>query len=240
MALARAHNLRVIEDAAQAMGATCGGKQVGAFGDFTATSFYPTKNLGALGDAGALLTNDPDLFQRARILRVHGSEPKYHHHVVGGNFRLDALQAAFLSVKLPHFSDYTAARRRHAALYTEKLAALPGACLGHVADEKTALLLPAVAPGNESIWNQYTLRVLRGKRDALRAHLTARGIGSEIYYPIPLHEQKCFAHLGCRPEDYPVAHRLAGEVLSLPIYPELEPAAISQVCAVIGEFLART
>jgi dTDP-4-amino-4,6-dideoxygalactose transaminase len=227
--LARSRGLRVIEDAAQSLGAMFGPRQTGTMGDFGTISFFPTKNLGALGDAGALLTNDDDLFQRARILRVHGSEPKYHHHVIGGNFRLDALQAALLGVKLPHLPAYTAARQRNAALYGETLGALTGV--------ETALLLPTAAAGRNHIWNQYTLRVLHGRRDALRAHLTARGIGSEIYYPIPLHEQKCFAHLGHRPDDFPVAHRLAGEVLSLPIYPELGPAAIGQVCTTIAEFL---
>jgi dTDP-4-amino-4,6-dideoxygalactose transaminase len=227
--LARKHNLRVIEDAAQAMGATCHGRQVGTLGDFGTISFFPTKNLGALGDAGALLTNDTALFERAKILRMHGMEPKYHHPLVGGNFRLDALQAAMLSVKLPHFNDYTAARRRNAALYTERLSALAG----------TRLVLPVAYPHNGHIWNQYTLRVIgAGRRDALRAHLTAWGIGSEIYYPLPLHEQACFAHLGYKPDDLPVAHRLSSEVLSLPIYPELPVEQLEQVCAAIREFLA--
>jgi dTDP-4-amino-4,6-dideoxygalactose transaminase len=235
--LARKRGLRVIEDAAQSLGAVFGPRQTGTMGDFGAVSFFPTKNLGALGDAGALLTNDDELFQGARILRVHGSEPKYHHHVIGGNFRLDALQAALLGVKLPHLPDYTASRRRNAALYAETLGAQPGVETARASDKKTALLLPAVAAGRDHIWNQYTVRVLHGRRDALRAHLTARGIGSEIYYPIPLHEQRCFAYLDHRPDDFPVAHQLAGEVLSLPIYPELGSAAIGQVCAAIAEFL---
>jgi dTDP-4-amino-4,6-dideoxygalactose transaminase len=235
--LARSRGLRVIEDAAQSLGAVFGPRQTGTMGDFGTISFFPTKNLGALGDAGALLTNDDELFQRAKILRVHGSEPKYHHHVIGGNFRLDALQAALLGVKLPHLPVYTASRQRNAALYAETLGALPGVETARASDKKTALLLPTVVAGRNHIWNQYTLRVLHGRRDALRAQLTARGIGSEIYYPIPLHEQKCFAHFGHRPDDFPVAHQLAGEVLSLPIYPELGPDAIGQVCAAIAEFL---
>jgi dTDP-4-amino-4,6-dideoxygalactose transaminase len=237
MILARSRGLRVIEDAAQSLGAVFGPRQTGTMGDFGTVSFFPTKNLGALGDAGALLTNDDELFQRARVLRVHGSEPKYHHHVIGGNFRLDALQAALLGVKFPHLPVYTAARQRNAALYAATLGALPGVEEGRASGKATALLLPVVLAARNHIWNQYTVRVLHGRRDALRAHLTARGIGSEIYYPIPLHEQKCFAHLGHRPEDFPVAHQLAGEVLSLPIYPELEPAAIGQVGAAIAEFL---
>ena len=247
--LARQHGLRVIEDAAQAMGATYRGKQVGTFGDFGTISFFPTKNLGALGDAGALLTNDKALFERARILRVHGMDPKYYHQVVGGNFRLDALQAALLSVKLPHFNDYTAARRRNAALYTERLAPLPGVEPARAEDcgctvakkggESARLILPVAYPHNGHIWNQYTLRVIgAGRRDALRAYLTSRGVGSEIYYPLPLHEQACFGDLGYQPEDFPWAHRLAGEVVSLPIYPEIPAEQIQQVCAVIADFLA--
>ncbi len=248
--LARQHGLHVIEDAAQAMGATYRGKQVGSLGDFGTISFFPTKNLGALGDAGAVLTNDTALFERARILRMHGMEPKYYHQVVGGNFRLDALQAAMLSVKLPHFDGYTARRRHNAALYTERLAKAPGVCVAKPQDcgcaqsagvEQTArIVLPVAYPHNGHIWNQYTMRVIgTGQRDALRAHLSSRGVGSEIYYPLPLHEQACFAGLGYKADDFPVAHRLAGEVLSLPIYPELPADHLEQVCAVIAEFLAR-
>lgn len=246
--LARRHNLRVIEDTAQAFGATYRGKQAGTLGDFGTISFFPTKNLGALGDGGAVLTNDTALFERAKILRMHGMEPKYHHPFVGGCFRLDALQAALLSVKLPHFNGYTENRRRNAALYTERLAALPGVRVARAVDcgctqdaaaaEDARVVLPIAYPHNGHIWNQYTLRIIgAGQRDALRAHLTARGIGSEIYYPVPLHEQKCFSELGYKPEDFPWAHRLAGEVISLPIYPELPPEQIAQVCAAIEDFL---
>jgi dTDP-4-amino-4,6-dideoxygalactose transaminase len=245
--LARQHGLRVIEDTAQAMGATYRGQQAGTMGDFGTISFFPTKNLGALGDAGALLTNDTELFHCTKILRQHGAEPKYHHQVIGGNFRLDALQAAMLSVKLPHFDGYTAARRRNAALYTERLAQLPGVelaraedgcCPGPAGKAAAQLVLPTVHPRNEHIWNQFTVRVGDGRRDTLRAHLTARGIGSEIYYPLALHEQACFANLGYRPDDLPWAHRLASEVISLPIYPEIPTSQIEQVCAAIAEFLA--
>ncbi|MCE0484599.1 MAG: DegT/DnrJ/EryC1/StrS family aminotransferase [Methylacidiphilales bacterium] len=248
--LAWKHNLRVIEDTAQAMGATYRGKQAGTLGDFGTVSFFPTKNLGALGDAGAILTNDSELYARARMLRMHGMEPKYHHALVGGNFRLDALQAAFLSVKLPHFNGYTEARRRNAALYTERLSQLPDVrmsrpedccCLQpYAVDDFDRIVLPIAYPFNGHIWNQFTLRVPGfGRRDALRAHLTARGIGTEIYYPIPLHEQACFSHLGYKPEDFPWAHRLAGEVISLPIYPELPVEQIEQVCSAIAEFLKK-
>jgi dTDP-4-amino-4,6-dideoxygalactose transaminase len=246
LALAAKHHLRVIEDAAQALGASYRGRPVGTLGDFGVASFFPTKNLGALGDAGALVTQDAALFDRARILRVHGMEPKYHHQFVGGNFRLDALQAALLAVKLPHAAAYTKARCRNANLYTARLASLPDVRVVSAAEdaapptapEAARLVLPAAMSDRHAIWNQYTLRVPgAGRRDALRAHLTARGIGSEIYYPIPLHEQKCFASLGCQPNDLPWAHRLAGEVVSLPIYPELPEAQLEEVCAAIGDFL---
>jgi dTDP-4-amino-4,6-dideoxygalactose transaminase len=181
---------------------------------------------------------------------MHGMDPKYYHAVIGGNFRLDALQAALLAVKLPHLGAYTEARRSNAARYTERLAALPGVQIAQPAecgcspgraakaDTGARLVLPVAYPHNGHIWNQYTLRVIgAGRRDALRAHLTAKGIGTEIYYPLPLHEQACFVHLGYKPEDLPVAHRLAGEVLSLPIYPELPRDQLEQVCAAIGEYL---
>jgi dTDP-4-amino-4,6-dideoxygalactose transaminase len=244
--LAARHSLRVIEDAAQAMGATWRGRQVGTLGDCGTFSFFPTKNLGALGDAGAFVTDNTELFDRARILRMHGMEPKYHHPVIGGNFRLDALQAALLSVKLPRFAGYNTARRGHARLYTDLLAKLPGARAARPQDELASareaeparLVLPVPCPDREPIWNQYTVRVIgAGRRDALRAHLAARGIGAEIYYPVPLHEQPCFASLGHRPDDFPWAHRLAGEVLSLPVYPELPEAELGEVCAAIGDFL---
>jgi dTDP-4-amino-4,6-dideoxygalactose transaminase len=248
--LAEEHGLHVIEDAAQAMGATYSGAQAGTMGDFGTISFFPTKNLGALGDAGALLTNNAELYAKAKILRLHGMDPKYYHQVVGGNFRLDALQGALLSVKLPHFNGYTTGRRRNAALYTERLSKLAGVeiakpencgCHNVAAQENTVrIILPAAYPHCGHIWNQYTLRIIgSGQRDALRTHLTARGIGSEIYYPLPLHEQACFADLGFAPEEFPCAHQLAGEVISLPIYPEIPAEQIEQVCAVIAEFLAR-
>jgi dTDP-4-amino-4,6-dideoxygalactose transaminase len=249
-ALASERKLHIIEDAAQAMGATYRDRQVGTFGDFGTISFFPTKNLGALGDAGAVLVQDDALYQRAKVLRMHGMDPKYYHAHVGGNFRLDALQAAMLSVKLPHFNGYTAARRQNAARYTELLAKLPGVQVARSgdcgcsakageSDGAAKIILPVSYPHNGHIWNQYTVRVIgAGRREALRAHLTSRGVGSEIYYPLPLHEQACFAHLGWKPDDFPVAHRLAGEVLSLPIYPELPPEQLEQVCAVIAEFLA--
>jgi dTDP-4-amino-4,6-dideoxygalactose transaminase len=246
LALAAKHRLRVIEDAAQALGARWRERPVGTMGDFGVASFFPTKNLGALGDAGALVTQDDALHERARILRVHGMEPKYHHQLIGGNFRLDALQAALLAVKLPRAAAYNLSRQRHAGHYAARLSSLPGARLAMRGDarvspevkEAARLILPIVLPEGQAIWNQYTVRVPgAGRRDALRAHLTARGIASEIYYPIPLHEQACFADLGYQPDDLPWAPRLAGEVLSLPVYPELAESQVEEVCAAIGDFL---
>lgn len=225
LALAKEHGLRVIEDAAQSFGATTRGRQTGTLGDFGAYSFFPSKNLGGLGDAGLLVTNDDKLGDYARILRVHGMAPKYYHHFVGANFRIDALQSAFLAVKLRHYSSYTARRQANAAFYLEALAGTPG------------IVLPSASEGNDHIWNQFTLRVLNGRRDALKDHLLASKIGCEVYYPVTLDQQKCFAHLppaslsGCE-----VSHQLAGEVLSIPVYPELSSAQRDEVVAAIKSF----
>jgi dTDP-4-amino-4,6-dideoxygalactose transaminase len=229
--LAQRHGLRVIEDAAQAVGATQGGRHVGGLVDFGAFSFFPTKNLGAFGDAGLLTTNDDALAQRATLLRNHGAHPKYYHQFVGGNFRLDAVQAALLAVKLPKLDGYAQRRAANAARYTEHFAKLPGVGV--------RLLLPTVQPGNGHTWNQYTLRLPgAGRRDALRDWLAARQIGTEIYYPVPLHAQACFAAQRQTDTDLPVSARLAGEVLSLPIFPELTAAQQDEVIAAVSEFLA--
>jgi dTDP-4-amino-4,6-dideoxygalactose transaminase len=207
-ALAREHNLTIIEDAAQSLGARHRGKSCGTIGDVGTYSFFPSKNLGGFGDGGLVATQRDDLAERIRLLRTHGAKPKYYHQQIGGNFRLDALQCALLRVKLPHLPEYSAARQRNAAFYSERLSGLP------------AIKLPVVAANNDHIWNQYTLRVPgAGRRDALRAHLNAREIGNEIYYPLPLHQQACFAHL---PKvSLPVSEALALEALSIPIFPEL-------------------
>ena len=252
MALAAEHGLKVIEDAAQSLGAAYKGKQTGTIGDFGCYSFFPSKNLGGLGDAGLLVTNDDKFGDYARILRVHGSAPKYYHHYVGGNFRIDALQAAFLSVKLKHYNAYTANRQANAAYYDQYLGALPGVVKANPADCKCAqtqaasladsnakIVLPVSYEHNTHIWNQYTVRVLDGKRDALRDYLWSKKIGCEVYYPVTLDQQKCFAHfpestrVGCD-----VSHQLAAEVLSIPIYPELNDAQKQEVVATIAEFLA--
>ncbi|MBX3746989.1 MAG: DegT/DnrJ/EryC1/StrS family aminotransferase [Verrucomicrobiae bacterium] len=251
LAWARREGLRVIEDAAQALGARYRGRPVGGLGDFGTFSFFPSKNLGGFGDAGLLVTQDDALADRARLLRVHGGRPKYHHQVVGANFRMDPLQAALLAVKLPHAGSYNAARSAHAGEYTRRLAALPGVrvaeparcgCQEPVAGGGTGdgarLILPVAYPHNDSIWNQYTLRVPGpGRREALRDHLAGRGIGTEIYYPIPLHAQACFRPATGVPPELPVSERLAGEVLSVPVYPELTAEQRDEVVAGVATFL---
>jgi dTDP-4-amino-4,6-dideoxygalactose transaminase len=225
MDIARAHGLRVIEDAAQAIGSALpDGRRAGGIGDIGCLSFFPTKNLGAFGDAGMCVTNDPDLAAKMRILRVHGGEPKYCHAVIGGNFRLDEIQAAVLVVKLKHLDAWTAARQRNAAYYSRMLGA---ARLG------SRVQIPRIARGRH-IFNQYVIRAER--RDELRAYLSKQGIGTEIYYPISLHEQQCFAYLGYRPQDLPSSHRAASETLALPVYPELVEAQLEYVAVKITEF----
>jgi dTDP-4-amino-4,6-dideoxygalactose transaminase len=219
-------NLPIIEDAAQALGAGTAPWQAGAVGAFACFSFFPTKNLGALGDAGLVTTHDAALAKRARLLRAHGAEPKYHHALVGGNFRLDALQAAFLRAKLPHLAQWNRARQHNARLYDGLFAsaALP----------VTLLRTPVVQQANH-IYHQYVIQTPH--RDALQAHLQRERIGSEVYYPVPLHLQVCFAHLGELAGSNPVAERAAREVLALPIYPELAPAQIERVASVVADFL---
>jgi len=228
MAIARRHGLKVIEDAAQAIGTEYKGVRVGSIGDVGCFSFFPSKNLGAFGDAGLCTTNDPELAESMRVLRVHGGKPKYFHAVIGGNFRLDELQAAVLRVKLKYLDGWTEARQRNAAYYD---AAFAKAGLGG------QLRTPLAIPGYRHIFNQYIVRAQ--SRDALRARLTEQGIGSEIYYPVPLHLQKCFAYLGYRAGDFPQSELAAEETVALPIYPELEQQQLAHVVATIAEFYAR-
>jgi dTDP-4-amino-4,6-dideoxygalactose transaminase len=222
---AEEHGLAVIEDAAQAIGSVDEqGRQAGTIGDVGCFSFFPSKNLGAFGDGGMLVTHDADLAETLRVLRVHGSKPKYYHQLVGGNFRLDALQAAVLRVKLPYLSAWTEARRTNAERYRRLCAGL----LEQVA-------LPADVPGH--IYNQFVVRV--PDRDRLQTFLHAKGVGTEVYYPLPLHLQECFAGLGYHAGDFPHAEAAARDSLALPIYPELTVDQQRYVISQLQEFYAR-
>ncbi len=226
-AIATKHGIAVIEDAAQAIGAAYHGRRAGTLGDAAAFSFYPSKNLGGFGDAGMVTADDPVLAKSVARLRVHGMEPKYHHHEVGFNSRLDALQAAVLRVKLRHLDDWTEGRRSVAARYRNLF----------VDDGLDRLItLPTERDGHHHVFNQYVVRVSSGDRDDLRAHLAGRKVGSEIYYPIPLHLQVCFASLGHKPGDFPIAEAAANETIALPMYPELTDQALRHVVGSIGEF----
>jgi dTDP-4-amino-4,6-dideoxygalactose transaminase len=207
------HELKVIEDAAQAIGAKRHGKPACSQGFAGCLSFYPTKNLGAFGDAGAICTNSEAFYEKCQLLRVHGSGHRntYYHQFVGGMFRLDALQAAVLDVKLKYLDGWHEARRRNAAIYDQMLAG-------------SKVVIPAILPGNWSIYNQYVVRV--ANRDAVKQKLADAGIGSGIYYPVPLHLQECFKPLGYREGDLPESERACREVLALPVYPELEEAQV--------------
>lgn len=224
--LASRRGATVIEDAAQSIGArrTIDGRAVaaGAAGELGAFSFFPTKNLGAFGDAGLVTSRDPELAERVAKLRVHGGRQMYHHEMVGTNSRLDALQAAVLAAKLPHLEGWAEARRANAAAYDERLADLDG------------VTLPATDAANVHVFNQYTIRAQR--RDELRAALAEQDIGTGVYYPVPLHLQACFSDLGYSAGDLPVAERLCGEVLSLPIFPELGLDRLERVADAIRAF----
>jgi dTDP-4-amino-4,6-dideoxygalactose transaminase len=225
MEIAQANRLHVIEDAAQAIGSEdAHGRRACSYGDVGCLSFFPTKNLGAFGDAGMCVANDQALTERMEVLRVHGGKPKYFHSLIGGNFRMDELQAAVLNVKLRHLDGWTGDRQRNAAFYDDAFAR---------ADLGRALRTPAPAKGRH-IYNQYVIRVR--DRDLLRQHLTAAGVGTEIYYPLALHQQKCFAYLGYRSGDFPESERAAEETLALPIFPELTGAQLEYVVATIAQF----
>lgn len=253
MELAGSHGLEVVEDAAQAIGARYRDRPCGSIGRAGCLSFYPTKNLGGFGDGGMVVTNDDDLAARMRQLRNHGMEPRYVHHQVGGNFRLDALQGAMLRVKLPRLGDYTAARQRHARQLIEGLAGLPGIDLARPDDcgcprrqamretaAGTRLVLPVAYPHNDHVWNQFTVRVTGGpgRRDALRSHLADHGIASEIYYPLTLDQQPCFAGLPAHARaGLETSHRLATEVLSLPVFPELTAHQMEHMLTTVAGFV---
>lgn len=229
MDIANRHNLVVIEDAAQAIGAEYKGRRAGSIGHMGCFSFFPSKNLGAAGDGGMITVQDVEREQKLRSLRVHGSETKYYHDYVGGNFRLDALQAAVVEVKLKYLDQWSEQRQKNAALY-DKLFTEAGLV------EKGLVTLPVVST-NRHIFNQYVIRV--PNRDALRAHLKENGIGHEVYYPVPLHLQKCFAYLGHQPGAFPESERAALETIALPIYPELTDEMQAVVVEAVTNFLTR-
>lgn len=224
LALAKEHDLYVVEDAAQAIGSTQNGKKAGSFGTTGCFSFFPSKNLGGLGDGGMVVTQDETLAERLRECRNHGSHPKYYHKWVGANFRLDAIQAAGLLVKLNHLEEWHAARRANAAKYNELFADVPD------------VVTPVVREYNQTIYNQYVIRV--PNRNACREYLKKNNIGCEIYYPVAMHVQECFASLGHKPEDFPVAEQASHETLALPVYPELTDEQIQYVAQTVKEFVA--
>ena len=222
--LAAETGVRVIEDAAQAIGALYKGRQAGSLGTLGCFSFFPSKNLGGFGDGGLITSNDDRLAGEIRLLRNHGAEPKYFHKRIGGNFRLDALQAAVLRVKLPHLSRWTDARRANAARYRQ---------LFEQAGVLHRVTLPVEPPDRAHIFNQYIVRIVGADRDRVRARLTEQGIGTEIYYPVPFHLQECFAFLGHSPGDFPYAEAAAASTIALPIYGELTEGQQSTVVAAL-------
>lgn len=234
--VALAHNLAVVEDAAQAIGAEYGdGRRAGSMGTMGCFSFFPSKNLGGLGDGGMIVTNDEHLAERLRVLRVQGGKPKYYHRILGGNFRLDTIQAAVLNVKLPYLDRWTALRQHHADLYESLFRSLN-------VESEFGLRLPQAVYKQQGvrhyhIYNQFVIGV--PKRDALRDYLKAKGIGTEIYYPVPLHRQECLQSLGYKEGDYPEAERACRELVALPIYPELNEDQQHYVAQTVREGLAQ-
>ena len=223
--------LPIVEDAAQSSLSTWHGRCSGSLGDVGCFSFYPTKNLGGAGDGGFLTTTRDDVAKSLRLLRVHGMEPRYYHEVIGINSRLDSIQAAVLRVKLPHLDSWTTARQMNAARYQEIFSEY---------DLASRVAVPGDEPRGRHVWNQFVIRVLDDSRDALRAHLAKHGVGTEIYYPVPLHLQKCFTHLGWAKGDLPETERAAEQTLALPIFPELDSAEQRTVVARIAEFFSAT
>lgn len=223
MAIAEKYKLAVIEDAAQSITSTYKSKKAGSIGTAGCFSFFPSKNLGGIGDGGMIVTNDEQIYERMVIMRNHGSKPKYYHSYVGGNFRLDPIQAAALLVKLPYLDKWSESRRCNAAYYNSKFTG-------------TFVKIPYISPDCVSVYNQYVVRV--PNRDELFSHLREKGIGCEIYYPVPMHMQKCFKGLGYNKGDFPEAERTSKEVIALPIYPELTDEMKNYVVRNILEFLS--
>mgnify|MGYP005838078475 FL=1 len=220
-------SLVVIEDAAQAIGAEYRGRRAGSMGKYGCFSFFPSKNLGCAGDGGMVTCCDQQTAELLQVLRVHGSKPKYYHSLIGGNFRFDAIQAAVINTKLPHLDRWSEMRQSNAARYRRLFAEA-----GLIGEDR--IQLPIEAPGRRHIYNQFVVRAAR--RDELIAHLRTRHIGAEIYYPVPLHLQECFAYLGHRPGEFPVSERAAAETLALPIYPELSDAQAESVVEAVRCF----
>jgi len=241
--IASDNNIKIIEDAAQAIGVQYkDGEFVGTIGDIGCFSFFPSKNLGCFGDGGLVTTNNKDLADKLKMLRVHGGEKKYYHKMVGGNFRLDALQAAVISVKLPHLDSWSEARRKNASLYTKYFieAGLSEEEGMIEFDDKNKVLLPKAVykssgVKNYHIYNQYIIRVRQ--RDKLKEYLTKNNIGNEIYYPVPFHQQECFSYLNYSDSDFPVSENLSKTTLALPVYPELSEEQIKYVVEKIDEFV---
>ncbi|MDD2999114.1 MAG: DegT/DnrJ/EryC1/StrS family aminotransferase, partial [Candidatus Riflebacteria bacterium] len=225
MKIAQKHNLKVIEDAAQAIGAKYNGKDAGVFGDIGCFSFFPSKNLGCFGDGGLVSTNSTALYERLKGLRVHGGQVQYHHQEVGLNARIDALQAAVISVKLPHLAGWTEGRRRNASLYNELFKNNP------------EIITPTEKAGRFHIYNQYIIRAKN--RDALKAYLMEKDIGCSVYYPLSLHQQKCFANLGYQKGDFPESEKAADSTIALPVFSELSEAQIKFVAQTINEFTSK-
>jgi dTDP-4-amino-4,6-dideoxygalactose transaminase len=221
------YGIRVIEDAAQAIGAELDGRRAGSWGHMGAFSFYPTKNLGGAGDGGLLTTKDAELAKKLQLLRVHGMEPRYYHSIVGINSRLDGFQAAVLNVKLPHLENWSMMRAQNAERYLD---------LFHSVGLDGTVTQPVKLPNRRHVWNQYVVRVPDGRRDEVRAYLAERKIGSEIYYPLGLHEQECFAYLGYQPQYLNETYRATREVLALPIFPELTAEEQQVVVRTIKRF----
>jgi dTDP-4-amino-4,6-dideoxygalactose transaminase len=232
MSLARKYDLVVIEDAAQAIGAEYKGRRAGSIGHYGCFSFFPSKNLGAIGDGGMVVTNDAKRAERVKVLRGHGANPKYHHRVVGGNFRLDAIHAAVVSAKLPYLDSWTAGRQRNAEMYNRLFSQ---AGLSARDDGHALLRLPAIVT-TRHIFNQYVIRGSR--RDELQTYLKGKGIGTEVYYPVPMHMQECFAYLDYTAGGFPESERAAKETLALPIQPELTGEQLRYVVDCICDFSA--
>jgi dTDP-4-amino-4,6-dideoxygalactose transaminase len=234
--------LVVIEDAAQAIGSEYKGRRAGSIGHYGCFSFFPSKNLGAAGDGGMVVTQDAARAERVSILRAHGSKPKYYHKVIGGNFRLDSIQAAVVTAKLPYLDGWTAARQNNARRYNRLFSesgvkvADTGAFTGKRWQTGTQVFLPRWTE-DRHIYNQYVIRV--AQRDALKTFLQGKGVGTEIYYPVPMHLQECFAYLGHRAGDFPESEGAAKETLALPIYPELSDEQARYVVDSVADFFRR-